>query len=474
MKKVNPVGLPSNFGFKNNQDYSKNALTFYLRPNTTGTTANGVAQSWNVNQLPADQNAWSFPIAANWVKGGADIYHAKDVKPYDFTDIFEGLSLEYNANGGTKVWDENYKFEFPETDFADDAKATDKPVSTYAEYKDGAAVRYSLPVVYKNAIGKTVSVNVSYLYKEVSLKKDENDIPVQKDIEQTVKDYMKVQFACTLEQGTIAKMTEAEFTTMLTSTPATAATNLNDFLTALNTYLNDMGFTPAEMTAFMNTEISFKVRDKDNKYNTDEKVKINQITAGKIITGDKAGTDYDAKEQKAAIDAICPKVFKRVNDNTIFYEMAFAPGGAYDNTYGTPNKNVKFATYIYKNNTLNDISYPDTDLLTFLGGSYDGATWKAGTKTFAQMVEAGFYLVPDQDLAVPESLKDYFKEVKLNAQKTGLEFTSKEGAGSSALTKDLEGTVNVKYYDVFGHPKEFEVKVVMKRPETTLSRRSNF
>jgi len=469
--KVNPVGLPSNFGFKNNQDYSKNALTFYLRPNTA---ANGTGSSWNVAQLPADQNEWSFPIAANWVKGGADIYHAKDVKPYDFTDIFEGLSLEYNANGGTSVWDENYKFEFPETDFANDAKATDKAVSTYAKYEGAAAVHYSLPVVYKNAIGKEIGVNVTYLYKEVSLKKDENDKPVQKDIEQTKENYMKAKFACTLEQGTIAKMSEAEFTTMLTSTPATAATNLNDFFTALDTYLNDMGFTPAEKAAFSNTEVSFKVRDKDNKYKTDEKVKIKQITAGKIINGDKAGTAYDATEQKAAIAAICPKVFTRVNDNTIFYEMEFANGGAYYNTYGTPNKNVKFATYMYKNNTLNNISYPDTDLLTFLGGSYDGATWKAGTKTFAQMVEAGFYLVPDQDLAVPESLKDYFKEVKLNAQKTGLEFTSKEGAGYSALTKDLKGTVNVKYYDVFGHPEEFKVEVVMKRPETTLSRRANF
>ena len=422
----------------------KSPVTFYVRPNTAGS---GDSKSWNVAQLPANQDEWgTYPTA--WTPAGEDIWHAIDAKPYDFADIFEGLSTEFaeTGEGGTSTWDKNFSFEFTETELAEGKK-----VSTFANYNE-AAPHYSLPVIYDGAISKQLPVKVKYLYKGVSLTRGDKGQPVKKDYEVTSKFKFDAKFVCALEAGSLAAMTAAQLKNFLES----RMTNQElTFEATVKGYLEEIGFSTDDIKKMLATKVT-KVGDYE--------------TIADIIKNYDSYSDAD--KTKARTSVLSSTFLNLINDNVIFYETEFNAGGPYEQIYGTPNHEVKFISYVYTN-PLPDLSYTNTDIVDFTGGNWTTANntpkWNPGVKSFTQMIAAGYYIIPDQEIALTTNLKDYFEKVVLNEEHTGLVFITKSNTSYPALTKDLANEViKVKYYDVFRHEKTLDVKVTMKRPETTL------
>lgn len=218
IKKNVPTSLPSKFKIRANQLANNRTLNVYVKP---------VQGSYNVANYAANAQPMSTNNSYWQVANAGNFNYVADVKPYDFADIFTGLTT---GNENNLVWDQNYVFEVTKSDIGNksifvgyDYQPSGSNVAVWgfgtAPWNSEATTSqaYSLPAVHKSYVDDNTEklVKISYIYRNISLTKNANGTAngpkdftrtletVDPDAEQSA---FYVKFNCALNIPSIGKM----------------------------------------------------------------------------------------------------------------------------------------------------------------------------------------------------------------------------------------------------------------------------
>jgi hypothetical protein len=207
VEKVLPVGIPEAFSVKTAQENNIKPLVFYMKP-VQPASIGGFNTNIDVAPLAVPATKLGWMNAHYWevtndgsIPGTNDVVtHVADVYPFDLADVFNDLDEKVSATRPISL-DQNYKFEFKESDVDADGKNISvilkaTPASTVAVPQSNAFAFpswnagyadhfYSLPLIGKDFVSNISTnkyvdgtaatakdVKASYIYRNVSLKKD--------------------------------------------------------------------------------------------------------------------------------------------------------------------------------------------------------------------------------------------------------------------------------------------------------------
>lgn len=211
-------------------------LTYIMKPYLH--TLSGVWTWGNAYYTNAEGNTETLdagtPLHAWDVRFAAVARYYLPYETYNFADVYSLLNPETGAN----VLDQNYYFEFEDAGLEKHELDNAVPAiirynengvynvanftdNTYAAGRGNNAISYTLPAIQKGIVsvaGVTKNVQVGYTYKNVSLKKNENNVAIFNDVKAPAKNKFEYTYKSAFDLKKVSSSATGELTY---ATPAT-------------------------------------------------------------------------------------------------------------------------------------------------------------------------------------------------------------------------------------------------------------